>query len=610
LIASLIAVLTLSMFSTLFMDTARAETETDYWAVIVCATSNPESAPADAAYAYHVLSAHYDFDDICYLHYDTDIPEVDMIANTTNFRWATTDWLATKCEEDLDTKDVIFIYFVGHGTGIMESYVGMEPYFGGNLTWAHGLNDENHDEMHNNLIEIQEEHVVNNWGQPIDMNGDGKIKGWVGIDECLCLIGGNVSDDEFASDLNTLNGKYTTLIFATQQCMGGGLIDDIRKDDRIILTAVDETQIAFGDVDSDGFSEWSEALFEAMHEERCKYENEQLVHEGVPVTSDIDDDEHVSMLEIFNHTSDRQDWVSGYTDYEQTVWLSDDDTPLPTFVNETNLGNACQNGSLSAVTWFPKRHHTLTVETRLTSEVEVQGVGVWLDGEPAGSSSISLDVTAGNHEVAVEPTISWQGSNHYLTYWTGAQNGNPTSVHVDENTTVVAYYTNTRYMQNAKWDSTYWKMLWNSTSTHTSQVRTTLGLKSRGYLGVKIYAGTTCISGASVVEVGSWYVDQVGLKSTNWNCGSEQNVTSTYIKVEVWYKFEGWSSWLTMDCAFRTETFPHDTILNATTWTIKLYGGLTQFAPLGPLERTHLAFFWGSSTKESRIENMSLFTHP
>jgi parallel beta-helix repeat protein len=172
----------------------------------------------------------------------------------------------------------------------------------------------------------------------------------------------------------------------------------------------------------------------------------------------------------------------------------------------------------------------------------------------------------------------------------------------------VRVHQSTRYMQNAKWDSTYWKQLWNNTSAYTSQVCTMPGLISKGYLGVKAYKGATCISGSSVIQVGCWLAGQAGMKSTTWSC-SEQNVTDTYLKVEIWYRFQG-HSWTSMNVAFKTETFTENTILNTTTWTICLYGCLSQFNPLSfpPLEKTHIMFFWGSSSWESRIEDI-IFTN-
>lgn len=268
-----------------------------------------------------------------------------------------------------------------------------------------------------------------NISKNVDVNGDGYIKGWVGIDEVLKFYdpGDNMTDDELASDLDTLNGKYKTLIFATQQCMGGGLIDDISGPNRIIMTAIDETHLAIADMDGDALSEWSAAFFDALHGEDTSYNvgAGKLIHEGNPVDADYNDDGHVSMLEVFNYTSSHTPSVQGYP---QTEWLDDNGNHLPTYVNETDYGSHCDAGTLASATWFPRKCYNLTVKTRLTSEQEVTGVNVWIDGNlTEGSPVINYTVVAGGHNVQVPSSITWQGDPHYyFYYWDGAPNENPT----------------------------------------------------------------------------------------------------------------------------------------------------------------------------------------
>jgi hypothetical protein len=161
------------------------------------------------------------------------------------------------------------------------------------------------------------------------------------------------------------------------------------------------------------------------------------------------------------------------------------------------------------------------------------------------------------------------------------------------------------YMQNAKWDPTYWKLFWNNTvaSTHKTICRSEWCFY--GELGVKIYNGSKCISGASVIKVGRWYNLQSCLKNAIWNCSEPHNVTGTYIKIEVYYRFAG-CSWQNMDVAFKTETFTENRILNATEWTIYLYGEFQM--ELGPLglgtppgqDKAAITFIWGSNNEESR----------
>jgi hypothetical protein len=197
-------------------------------------------------------------------------------------------------------------------------------------------------------------------------------------------------------------------------------------------------------------------------------------------------------------------------------------------------------------------------------------------------------------------TVKVRAKDNYTTWSDWSQ---PLNVTINERI---------RYMQNAKWDSTYWKLFWNNTITWTDKYIIKQGWYLWCELGVKIYKGTTCISGSSVITVGRWYNLETGLQSTTWDC-SEHNVTGTYIKIEVYCKFAG-SSWQNMGVAFKTETFTENTILNATEWTIYLYGefqmewGPEKVGTATALDKSWITFYWGSSSRESRIEDMA-FTY-
>lgn len=146
LMALMVFALTLSMFYSLPVETVKGQTnEVECWAVILCAAKihgGTLGGPGDAAYAYHVLSTHYAFNDIYYLHYDTNISEVDAYANSTNFRWAITNWLANRS----DSNDIILIYVIAHGGGIAHRPPDGIPLWGDNLTLYCGQYDENLDE--------------------------------------------------------------------------------------------------------------------------------------------------------------------------------------------------------------------------------------------------------------------------------------------------------------------------------------------------------------------------------------------------------------------------------------------------------------------------------
>ncbi|MDH5690545.1 MAG: hypothetical protein OEY81_03835, partial [Candidatus Bathyarchaeota archaeon] len=93
--------------------TAQAQDPQQLWALIICGSEEPGSFPEDAGYMYHVLSDHYDFDGIYYLHVYTDRPGVDALSTRANVRSAITNWLGGRSSGN----DIIFIYFTSHGGG-------------------------------------------------------------------------------------------------------------------------------------------------------------------------------------------------------------------------------------------------------------------------------------------------------------------------------------------------------------------------------------------------------------------------------------------------------------------------------------------------------------
>jgi len=256
---------------------------------------------------------------------------------------------------------------------------------------------------------------------------------------------------------------------------------------------------------------------------------------------------------------------------------------------------------------------TVVAENKGNRVKETFDVTAHYDDVPIGTQTVE-ELGAGENTTL---TFQWDTSNvpeGNYTMKAKAENVGPLEKQTLDNTYIgdtVEVHQTIRYMQNAKWDSTYWKQLWNNTETYTSQARTMFGEISRAYLGIKVYNETNCISGASVIQVGYWTEYSNEIQSTTWNCG-EYNVTGSYIKIEIWYKFHGYD-WTSMNVAFKTETFTQNTVLNSTTWTIYFYGYFYQWEPRakGPPSgvRSTIIFRWGSSSKESRIENMSFFTY-
>jgi len=250
-----------------------------------------------------------------------------------------------------------------------------------------------------------------------------------------------------------------------------------------------------------------------------------------------------------------------------------------------------------------------------TNTTDLNGNDVWYEFDwNDGTSSITGSYDSGQSGNA---SHQWQYPG---TYYVRARVKDTHGVWGDWSPNLTVTITErVRFMQNAKWDSTYWKLYWNNTATYTSRQRTQSAMAYGGYLGVKIYKVNdtetllTDDETNDILPVGCWLNEESGIKSKTWNC-SEQNVTNSYIKVEIYYKFSS-GSWTYMEVTFRTENFTDNTILNATTWNISLWGCYTyQEGPLriqdlggGLGSQATIAFHWGSPTKESCIEDM-IFT--
>jgi len=603
------------MLNLISIGSVMAQNPVSYHALLVCGSVG-SSFEKDSSYMYHVLEYHYNFDNIYYLGLPYQINEgwegVNDTSTKEHVRWAVGTWL----NQTSDDNDIIFIFMSLHGGGY------------------NTVNNENDggriDGSANDTLDEGDEI----W------NGTS----YVGYDEYLYLspvVSEYYWDDEFAADLQ--NVTYGKLAIAIYSCYGGGFIDDLSGSNRVIMTTANETYTGSNTEGTytepggwpneagtwDGFSEWSEVFIDALHGEDAYWNNtdHSVHHKGVAVDADFDGDGHVSLNETWFYAWEYDD---SRIDGKNTPWLDDNGNGLPNYWNGTDNWTGypssipCDNGTLADSIWFPRKYCNLTVETRLSSGQEVSNVNVWVDGDLAGSSSITINVTVGYHEIEVESLISYQGCNYSFAYWTTrAPYQNPTNIHIHENTTVTAYYTATWYMQNDKWDSTYWKLDWNNTLMYEIYSTTKSGYSLSGYLGVRIYNGSIhgcdelTNSSKDPVKVGRWFNLESGEKSTTWELEDDVNVTDGYIKVEVYYKFQG-DSWTPMDVIFKTEIFGQNAILKATDWTIYLWGSyyvegtgpLGILAPPGGWTRSAISFSWGCSARESRIEDMILFSPP
>ncbi len=331
---TLIIILLLVVSNPLIVNSAAASTSVELWALIVCGSTGM-SFSHNTAYMYHALSEHYSFDGITYLSVYPSDPGVNASATLNNVRSAINTTLASWSDEN----DIVFIYFSSHGGGY----------------------NARHNQLEGGRFEVggDEGNEVSESTLGLDVNGDGDMNDWVGIDECIQVQNGWYWDDELAADLNNVYGRIVFVrqgcVEGNQSCFGGGLIDDLTAPNRIIMCATNETWYSYGDLDAPGdpgygYSEWSEAFIDALHGERTYWNatTSEVVHTGINVDADLNDNGHVSMWEAWHYAWNNDEArLSG----DETPWFDDDGDGLPTFRNGAdNLDN--NQGSVANMTYI------------------------------------------------------------------------------------------------------------------------------------------------------------------------------------------------------------------------------------------------------------------
>jgi len=296
------------------------------WVVLIGSygtVSNWHQFILDTYYAYVTLRQYYDIDpdiNIKYLIFDPSWEiEYGMTDNETtkqNVRWTISDWLSDVADGD----DVVFIYFGCHGGGAYQ-----------NGTLEGGRIDLDGDEGR--------EHQYSNGT-------------WFGVDECLWLTesGEQYWDDELAEDLDNITYEQLIVMFqacrsANATCFSGGFIDDLSAPNRIIIASSNETSPSYGDLDEDGFSEFSEGFFDALYGYDTWMEF-GYIHTGEQVDADFNNDGEVSILEAWQYAYEHDDarWsvrtLNGTIEdplgefgegVDESPWMDDDGDGLPTF---------------------------------------------------------------------------------------------------------------------------------------------------------------------------------------------------------------------------------------------------------------------------------------
>jgi hypothetical protein len=289
----------------------------ELWALIVGGSFDyPHQFLWDGYYLYYLLTRRYQVtpDHIMWLYWEGDANEIepdsiDGVSTKTNVRNAITSWLKTNA----DGNDNVFIYLECHGSGF-------------NITSG----------------EYPEENY--------DANGDegnehyNPTCGWFGVDESLLTYYGQTAelyyDDELATDLNEIS-EYGNLIILIGACVvgnytchGGGFIDDISGENRVIITSSNETGVSYCDTDYDGYSEFEESFFDALWGYNTTYDGLGgiITHWDQPINADFDGNGRISMQEAFDYALENDEAHLMGLEYP---WLDCDGDGLPTYKNGT-----------------------------------------------------------------------------------------------------------------------------------------------------------------------------------------------------------------------------------------------------------------------------------
>jgi len=438
--ALLILILLSSSIMTFVVPHVHAENTSHFWALLV--STDPGVAP-DTYYMYRILVDRCGFEsnNIYYISESYVNPAQNPAYGYVNVTYGNstdvvrsniTGWLY----DHSGVNDTVFIYIAGHGQGYSEADKKI-----GKCNFNVSEPDEGN--------EVRESNIYNPYTNTTgwDINQDNDTNDWVGVDESIILSGYPDSsddrpeipycDDELRTDLSCLN--YKTLIFVKFGCFSGGLIDDLSGPNRVILTSANETGTSAADTDKNGFNEWTGAFQDALYGEKMNWSGSSLVHTGISVNADSNNDSLVSMWEAWKYAWDNDtNRLSGL----ETPWLDDDGNGLPTYRNETTYGAPCDNGTLAKNT-FLQEVGALETKTRKLSGSEVAGADIWLDGNFCGYSQLTLSVRPGNHTVQVASIFYAGTSAYWFRHWDNNSTNPLRNICVNDSLSICAYYEET-----------------------------------------------------------------------------------------------------------------------------------------------------------------------
>jgi len=293
------------------------------WAVIICGT---EDIFGEAFLLKYIFDECYDFDGIYYLP-----PSYATRAEVH----AAFQWLRSRS----GSNDLVFIWIGSHGGGFSTftdgCWIPRNSIEGGRalVTWDDEYGPTQYWFWSKEGREVRETEIFNpnTYRYGLDVNRDGDLNDWVGIDECIWLEadGQRYWDDEFADDVSLI--QYRAMVITVVSCFSGGFIDDLscvaRRDLQLdpILTSSNETWPTWRKVVDHtiyDMSWWGENYIHALWPEFERF-NEV----------DTDNNGAISVYEAYYWA-----WLNDPMRQQrlESPWLDDNGDGRPTFVLEAD----------------------------------------------------------------------------------------------------------------------------------------------------------------------------------------------------------------------------------------------------------------------------------
>jgi len=176
----------------------------------------------------------------------------------------------------MSSLDKLYIMLNDHGAGILTTAInGYSPGVYG------GVNDTGGDETGESYSEAT---------YHTDMTGDGDQNDPFRVDEVLNLWYDQITDDQFAAEVNKIT-NFGTMIIQMKQCFSGGFVADLTRPNRIVMSSAAPTQVSWAH-SSLNYGEFTFWYFAALTGSKPDGSG--------AVNADANGDGKVSILEAYN----------------------------------------------------------------------------------------------------------------------------------------------------------------------------------------------------------------------------------------------------------------------------------------------------------------------